>query len=72
MFQPKCLGCSHVIEVHPYPGNGIGIGCISYPNPWPLWRRGNCPRATHVERNHKPENGNHSRIGQQKQKKFRR
>lgn len=70
MFTPKCGGCGHQVEVMPYFGNGIGIGCKSYANPMALWRRGNCPRATHITRAVAVP-AQKVRVGQQKQRNSR-
>ena len=41
----KCLGCKEIED---------GGTCKSYPIPSALWRRGNCPRATNLEKTVKP------------------
>ena len=42
----KCLGCNDVTSDNT---------CKGYFNPAALWRRGNCPRATHLEKIAKPD-----------------
>ena len=48
MYSVKCDGCKHEAEVQPTQGNSCGLGCEVYSNPRAMWRRGNCPMATHV------------------------
>jgi len=42
----KCLGCKEIED---------GGTCKSYLVPSALWRRGACPRATHLEKIVKPD-----------------
>jgi len=58
-ISDRCDGCDKV----------AGVYCSVYLFPNSKWRAGNCPVATHLERN--KEEKNRQRVGQQKYRRKR-
>jgi len=55
----KCIGCEKI-------DSDDNTRCSAYIDPEQLWRLGNCPTATHLQKEEKPKTK--VRVGQQKQK----
>lgn len=66
----KCVKCERIEKITKVV-NGLPPGeyCSKYAYPSSKWRMGNCPMATHIIQEIKPEPK--KRVGQQKQKKHK-
>jgi len=60
----ECNGCDHVTTAA-----GMCLKLADLHGPAVMWKRGNCPYATHVKHVAKVEDTGKKRVGQQKQKK---
>ena len=63
----QCNGCAHIATYA-----GVCLVLVHPRGPSAMWRRGDCPYATHLGKVKRVDDNSKVRVGQQKQKKNKR